>query len=62
MRKLVGLQFNFSYKKGFENKALDALSRVAAHLQLNAISTVVPVWIQEVVNSYQHDSEATSLL
>jgi hypothetical protein len=35
---------------------------VAAHLQLNAISTVVPVWIQEVVNSYQHDSEATSLL
>jgi hypothetical protein len=35
---------------------------VAAHLQLNVISMVVPVWIQEVVNSYQHDSEATALL
>jgi hypothetical protein len=23
---------------------------------------MVPVWIQEVVNSYQHDSEATTLL
>jgi hypothetical protein len=35
---------------------------VVAHLQLNVISTVVLVWIQEIVNSYQHDSEATALL
>jgi hypothetical protein len=45
MRKLAGLQFKFSYKKGSENKVVDALSKVAVHLQLNAISTVVPVWI-----------------
>jgi hypothetical protein len=35
---------------------------VAVHFQLNTISTVVPIWIQEVVNSYQHDTEATTLL
>jgi hypothetical protein len=45
MRKLARLQFKFSYKKGSDNKVVDALSRVAVHLQLNAISTVVPVWI-----------------
>jgi hypothetical protein len=45
MRKLAGLQFKFSYKKGSDNKVVDALSMVAVHLQLNAISTVVPVWI-----------------
>jgi hypothetical protein len=62
MRKLTGLSFKFSYKKGSENKVVDVLPRVAAHLQLNVISTVVLVWIQEIVNSYQHDSEATALL
>jgi hypothetical protein len=45
MRKLARLQFKFSYKKGSDKKVVDALSRVAVHLQLNSISTFVPVWI-----------------
>jgi hypothetical protein len=61
-RKLVGLQFKFSYKKGCENKVADALSRVGFHFNINVITTVVSIWIQEVVNSYHTDSQATSLL
>jgi hypothetical protein len=60
MRKMVGLQFKFAYKKGSKNKAVDALSRVGFHF--HAISAVIPVWIQEVLNSYHNDSTATSLL
>jgi hypothetical protein len=41
MRKLVGLQFMFAYKKGVENKAADALSREGPHFNLNAISVVL---------------------
>jgi hypothetical protein len=52
MRKLIGLQFKFAYKKGSENKVADALSRVGFHFDLQAISAVVPVWVQEMVTSY----------
>lgn len=34
MRKLAGLQFKFSYRKGSKNKVVDALSRVRFHFQL----------------------------
>jgi hypothetical protein len=40
----------------------NALSRVGFHFHLNVISVVLPVWIQEVVNSYHIDSEAIALL
>jgi hypothetical protein len=36
--------------------------RVAAHYHLDAISTTIPVWIQEALNSYQNDPEASALL
>jgi hypothetical protein len=42
--------------------AADALSRVAMHMSLNALSAVLPVWIKEVVNSYHGDASATALL
>jgi hypothetical protein len=60
MRKLVGLQFKFSYKKGSKNKVSNALSRVGFHF--NAISAIIPVWVQEVLNSYQNDASAKQLL
>ena len=62
MTKLVGLQFKFEYRKGEDNKAADALSRVGHAFALQAISTAQPVWLQEVVNSYAVDSEAQELL
>jgi hypothetical protein len=47
MRKLAGLQFKFSYKKGCDNKVADALSWVGAHF--NVVSAILPVWVQEVL-------------
>jgi hypothetical protein len=62
MRKLAGLQFKFAYKKGSKNKVADAFSGVGFHFHLQAILAVVPVWVQEVVNSYQNDPAAQTLL
>jgi hypothetical protein len=62
MTKLDGLRFIVQYKKGAENKVADALSRVAHCIELSAISTSTPIWIQEVINSYELDTHAQELL
>ena len=62
MTKLIGLQFQFQYKKGEDNKAADALSRVGHVFALPAISSGQPVWIQEILNSYEIDCKAQHLL
>jgi hypothetical protein len=62
MSKLVGLQFRFQYKKGIDNGAADALSRVGHLLSANALSICQPQWIQEVANSYETDAHAQNLL
>jgi hypothetical protein len=62
MSKLVGLQFKFQYKKGVDNGAADALSRVGHLLSACALSICQPRWIQEVTNSYETNSKAQELL
>jgi hypothetical protein len=62
MTKLIGLQYKFQYKKGSDNKPADALSRVAHNMQLQALSVVQPVWMQEVIHSYAVDPHAQGLL
>jgi hypothetical protein len=62
MTKLAGLPFKLQYKKGAENKTVDALSRVGQSYSLQSSSMVVPVWIQEVINSYAVDTHAQQLL
>ncbi|KAG8087040.1 hypothetical protein GUJ93_ZPchr0010g8809 [Zizania palustris] len=62
MTKLIGLQYKFQYKKGVDNSAADALSRVGHMFQLQAISGVQPVWLQEVLNSYVVDTKAQDLM
>lgn len=62
MAKLAGLQFKFQYKKGTENKAVDALSRVGHVFAIQAVSTAQPLWLQEVLNSYTVDDKAQELL
>lgn len=62
MTRLMGMQFNIVYKKGKENMVADALSRVGHMMALQAVSTVQPLWIQEVANSYITDSHAQEIL
>jgi hypothetical protein len=62
MAKHAGLQFKLLYKKGTENTATDSLSRVGHNFLMTSVSGVLPVWIQEVLNSYTVDHEAQLLL
>ncbi|KAM3328785.1 hypothetical protein ACQJBY_026108 [Aegilops geniculata] len=62
MSKLLGLQFSIKYRKGSENNAADSLSRVGHLLQMNALSNCQPEWAQEILSSYDMDSEATESL
>lgn len=67
MLKLLGLQFKIVYKKGVENIVADALSRrpqseAVEMLQVAAVSTVKPIWLEEVVRGYQNDEEAQQLI
>jgi hypothetical protein len=57
MAKLIGLQFQFRYKKGTDNGAADSLSRVGHLLDIQTVSSCQPDWIIEVKNSYTNDVE-----
>lgn len=59
MTRLMDLHFKIVYKKGKDNVAADALSRVAHLLPLQTVvSSVQPSWVQEVLNSYATDPQA----
>jgi hypothetical protein len=62
MTRMMGLQFKILYKQGKENIAADALSRVGHMMAIQAVSSIQPAWIQEVLNSYTTDSNAQQLL
>jgi hypothetical protein len=55
MTKLMGLQFTIVYRKGRENKVVDALSRIPNLKAIQSYSEQRPLWSQEVINSYITD-------
>ncbi|KAL0326250.1 UNVERIFIED_CONTAM: Transposon Ty3-G Gag-Pol polyprotein [Sesamum radiatum] len=57
--KLLGLSYEVQYKKGSENRAADALSRVEhdrGESQANAVTTQIPLWLQDVQDSYERNT------
>lgn len=64
--KLLGLNYKIMYKKGIENTAADALSRLplaANHCsKLYALSVTQPVWAQQIVDSYSTHPHTAKLL
>ena len=62
MAKLLVLQFKILYRKGKENLADDALSRIGHAMVVHTITEVKPQWVQEVLNSYVTDATTQQLL
>lgn len=60
MMKLLEFDFTIQYKKGVLNRVADALSR-KVH-QVMSISAAVPVWAQELYDSYLQDEHYKPIL
>jgi hypothetical protein len=60
LMKLMEFDYVIEYKKGKENKVVDALSRKDNCLM--AIISAVPTWISDVEASYVNDSHYTELI
>lgn len=61
LTKLLGLRYRIIYKKGSDNRVADALSHYPNNQQveLSALSVAIPDWVQEVVEGYKDDLDAS---
>lgn len=63
LTKLMSYQYKITYKKGSTNCAADSLSRSPqVGPCLNAISVAQPVWLQELLESYDSNPVAQKML
>lgn len=64
LTKLIGLQYKLCYRKGADNKAADALSRIHPqnNLEILGMSIAQPIWLEELINSYHKFRETAKLL
>uniref|UniRef100_A0A0A9FY82 Integrase catalytic domain-containing protein n=1 Tax=Arundo donax TaxID=35708 RepID=A0A0A9FY82_ARUDO len=60
MLRLLQYDYSIEYKKGVDNKAADALSKMDH--SCHAIPTVTPLWITEVAKTYAADPQCQQLL
>jgi hypothetical protein len=64
--KLLGLNYKIIYKKGADNKVVDALSRSPSvdsdKAVCMAISSPRPKWLNEIVDGYAQDEFSTQLI
>lgn len=61
LTKLLGLRYRIIYKKGSDNRVADALSHYPNNhqVELSALSVAIPDWVQEVVEGYKDDPDAS---
>jgi hypothetical protein len=59
--KILGYNYKVEYKNGKEHKAADALSHRPHQINTMAITSVVPMWVQEVLDSYIVDANCKEL-
>ncbi|GKV33977.1 hypothetical protein SLEP1_g42408 [Rubroshorea leprosula] len=63
LSKLLGYDYEISYKKGAENHVADALSRITSHeVSLRAMSMVTTDFLEEIQSSWVHDDKLQSLI
>jgi RNase H-like domain found in reverse transcriptase len=63
--KMLGLDYVVQYKKGSENITADALSRQRTHDDLGeieAVTELLPSWLEELKGSYVQDEWALQVL
>jgi len=58
----MDLQYSIVYKQGPTNAAADALSRHPEPDSIFAVSTCSPAWLENLVQGYQEDVTAKTLL
>lgn len=60
--KLLGLNYEINYRPRYENKATNTLSRYPVQGEIAAMTTIIPLWQQELSDSYKEDLVAKELI